>query len=76
MTGHRALEKKQITQGNNRKVQNPSESPKYEEEDNPQDSLPFCIYDLSSLFYIQTCFFQLFFGIYLKVAYLCSDYAY
>ena len=27
MTGHRALEKKQITQGNNRKVQNPSESP-------------------------------------------------
>ena len=24
MTGHRALEKKQITQGNNRKVQNPS----------------------------------------------------
>jgi hypothetical protein len=23
MTGHRALEKKQITQGNNRKVQNP-----------------------------------------------------
>ena len=26
MTGHRALEKKQITQGNNRKVQNPSES--------------------------------------------------
>ena len=28
MTGHRTLEKKQITQGNNRKVQNPSESPK------------------------------------------------
>lgn len=28
MTGHRALEKKQITQGNNRKVQNPSGSPK------------------------------------------------
>ena len=27
MTGHRALEKKQITQGNNRKVQNPGESP-------------------------------------------------
>ena len=27
MTGHRALEKKQITQGNNRKVQNPSGSP-------------------------------------------------
>ena len=26
MTGHRALEKKQITQGNNRKVQNSSES--------------------------------------------------
>ena len=26
MTGHRALEKKQITQGNNRKVQNPSGS--------------------------------------------------
>ena len=26
MTGHRALEKKQITQGNNRKVQNPGES--------------------------------------------------
>ena len=26
MTGHRTLEKKQITQGNNRKVQNPSES--------------------------------------------------
>ena len=28
MTGHRALEKKQITQGNNRKVQNPSGAPK------------------------------------------------
>lgn len=28
MTGHRALEKKQITQGNNRKVQNPSGSPR------------------------------------------------
>ena len=28
MTGHRALEKKQITQGNSRKVQNPSGSPK------------------------------------------------
>ena len=28
MTGHRALEKKQIMQGNNRKVQNPSGSPK------------------------------------------------
>lgn len=28
MTGHRALEKKQITQGNNRKVQNPSGSHK------------------------------------------------
>ena len=28
MTGHRALEKKQITQGNNRKVQNPGGSPK------------------------------------------------
>ena len=28
MTGHRALEKKQITQGNNRKVQNPSGSQK------------------------------------------------
>jgi len=27
MTGHRALEKKQITQGDNRKVQNPSGSP-------------------------------------------------
>ena len=27
MTGHRALEKKQITQGNNRMVQNPSGSP-------------------------------------------------
>lgn len=26
MIGHRALEKKQITQGNNRKVQNPSGS--------------------------------------------------
>ena len=26
MTGHRALEKKQMTQGNNRKVQNPSGS--------------------------------------------------
>ena len=26
MTGHRALEKKQITQGNSRKVQNPSGS--------------------------------------------------
>ena len=26
MTGHRALEKKQITQGDNRKVQNPSGS--------------------------------------------------
>ena len=26
MTGHRALEKKQITQGNNRKVQNPGGS--------------------------------------------------
>ena len=31
MTGHRALEKKQITQGNNRKVQNPSGSPKRKE---------------------------------------------
>ena len=30
MTGHRALEKKQITQGNNRKVQNPSGSLKEE----------------------------------------------
>ena len=28
MTGHRALEKKQIKQGNNRKVQNPSGAPK------------------------------------------------
>ena len=28
MTGHRALEKKQITQGNNRKVQNPGGSPR------------------------------------------------
>lgn len=28
MTGHRALEKKQITQGNNRKAQNPSGSPR------------------------------------------------
>lgn len=28
MTGHRALEKKQITQGNNRKVQNPGGSHK------------------------------------------------
>ena len=28
ITGHRALEKKQITQGNNRKIQNPSGSPK------------------------------------------------
>ena len=28
MTGHRALEKKQITQGDNRKVQNPSGSQK------------------------------------------------
>lgn len=28
MIGHRALEKKQITQGNNRKVQNPSGSPR------------------------------------------------
>ena len=27
MTGHRDLEKKQITQGNNRKVQNPGGSP-------------------------------------------------
>ena len=27
MTGHRALEKKQITQGDNRKVQNPGGSP-------------------------------------------------
>ncbi len=27
MTGHRTLEKKQITQGNNRKVQNPGGSP-------------------------------------------------
>ena len=31
MTGHRALEKKQITQGNNRKVQNPSGSPRKKE---------------------------------------------
>ena len=30
MAGHRALEKKQITQGNNRKVQNPSGSLKEE----------------------------------------------
>lgn len=28
MIGHRALEKKQITQGNNRKVQNPGGSPR------------------------------------------------
>lgn len=28
MTGHRVLEKKQITQGNNRKVQNPGGSPR------------------------------------------------
>lgn len=28
MTGHRALEKKEITQGKNRKVQNPGGSPK------------------------------------------------
>lgn len=34
MTGHRALEKKQITQGNNRKVQNPSGSLKRQEEYN------------------------------------------
>ena len=32
MTGHRALEKKQITQGNNRKVQNPSGSLKTKEK--------------------------------------------
>ena len=31
MTGHRALEKKQITQGNNRKVQNPGGSQKRKE---------------------------------------------
>ena len=30
MTGHRALEKKQITQGNNRKVQNPGGSQRKE----------------------------------------------
>ena len=30
MTGHRALEKKQITQGDNRKVQNPGGSQKGE----------------------------------------------
>ncbi len=34
MTGHRTLEKKQITQGNNRKVQNPSGSLKRQEEYN------------------------------------------
>ena len=34
MTGHRALEKKQITQGNNRKVQNPSGSPSKRNEVN------------------------------------------
>ena len=32
MTGHRALEKKQITQGNNRKVQNPGGSLKHRTE--------------------------------------------
>ena len=32
MIGHRALEKKQITQGNNRKVQNPSGSLKTKEK--------------------------------------------
>lgn len=32
MTGHRALEKKQITQGNNRKVQNPGGSQKTKEK--------------------------------------------
>ena len=35
MTGHRALEKKQITQGNNRKVQNPSESLKEGTQQSP-----------------------------------------
>ena len=36
MTGYRALEKKQITQGNNRKVQNPSGSLKRQEEYNKE----------------------------------------
>ena len=35
MTGHRALEKKQITQGDNRKVQNPSESLKEGTQSSP-----------------------------------------
>lgn len=39
MTGHRALEKKQITQGNNRKVQNPSGSLKKD-----FFGSPFCFY--------------------------------
>ena len=34
MTGHGALEKKQITQGNNRKVQNPSGSRRQKALDN------------------------------------------
>ena len=34
MTGHRALEKKQITQGNNRKVQNPGGSPHWKSQVN------------------------------------------
>ena len=45
MTGHRALEKKQITQGNNRKVQNPSGSPE-KGELQICDSL-FCLYSLA-----------------------------
>ena len=52
MTGHRALEKKQITQGNNRKVQNPGESLKQREGQKPS-RLFFCILKiLSQLFFL------------------------
>ena len=46
MTGHRALEKKQITQGNNRKVQNPGESLK---EGTQLSPFFFCLIDEWSL---------------------------
>ena len=45
MTGHRALEKKQITQGNNRKVQNPSGLPKRKRV--TKVTLFFCFDDIS-----------------------------
>lgn len=51
MTGHRALEKKQITQGNNRKVQNPSGSLKsWTKPDNEKKTPTIPIYCKSFFF--------------------------